>query len=93
MVFHVTGKTGYAVVAGLCVIVLAFVPLYVTTGHLALSGWHEAVASLVSPAFITIVAQNLKQARDDDEREGRDQKVLAYLKEIAEFLEKKDDKT
>lgn len=89
MVIYISGKTGFGIIAGACVIVLAFIPLYITTEHLSSRGWHITITTLAVLALITIVVQNFKQAREDNERDERDREVLSYLKQIAQNIEKK----
>jgi hypothetical protein len=92
LTFHLSSKNVCGVVAGVCVVILAFIPLAVPPDHWIWARWTVAVIVCGMSAVVSLVYQALVQSREDAEREERERerdKTLAGLEKslVAEAVQ------
>ena len=85
---HWTFKNFLNVLIGVCVVVLACIPLFVPAEHLAWLRWQIVTAIAAFLALVTLIIQAAIQSREDNQRERRDTERDKQLTRLQETLEK-----
>jgi hypothetical protein len=88
---HPAIKNSLSVIVGLCVVVLAAIPLTVSAGHLSWLRWQIITWMAVVIALLALCAQAIMQSREDrhrDEREGERDRAIQGIQESVEKLMK-----
>src|ERR1700674_1224844 len=73
---HITLKNSLSFIVGLCVVVLALIPLTVPANHLSWLGWQITVWVAVGIALLALFVQVCLQSRDDAEMRDLLRKIL-----------------
>jgi hypothetical protein len=84
---HWTFKNFLNVLIGVCVVVLACIPLFVPAEHLAWLRWQIVTAIAAFLALVTLIIQAAVQSREDHQRERRDTERDGQIARLQETLE------
>ncbi len=84
--FHLTLKNCLSGVVGVCVVLLAVIPLFVPADHLGWLRWKTAIVALAAGAIVALFFQIAIQSHEDHQREAkekqrdeRDQRLETFL--------------
>src|ERR1035441_389165 len=69
---HLNWKNGLNIVAGVCILGLTSIPLFVPADQLSWIRWKIALVCLTVTALIALLIQSLVQSREDHKQEERE---------------------
>jgi hypothetical protein len=73
--YYITPKNGFSIVVGVCVVLLAVIPLKVPPEHLLWFRWESAVLLLAIVAVGALLYQAHLQSKDDHEQAERNKRI------------------
>jgi membrane protein implicated in regulation of membrane protease activity len=85
---HLTGKNFLTVIAGVCIVFLAVIPLAVPVDHLGCVRWQIAVIALAAIAVVALLWQAFLQSQEDRKRDEREQARDGLLANIQSQVER-----
>ncbi|HEX3987739.1 MAG TPA: hypothetical protein VHX13_14165 [Acidobacteriaceae bacterium] len=81
--YQLTVKNGLSIITGVCVVLLAVIPLKVAPDRLLLLRWEIAIIGLAAVAVISLLYQGHLQSRDDHEQTNRNKRIDESLALLA----------
>lgn len=69
---ELSSKNGLSVMAGVCVVLLAIIPLKVDSANLGWLRWQIAIYVFAALAIFSLIAQAFIQSKEDHQREQRE---------------------
>jgi len=81
---HLNLKNSLSFIVGLCVVVLAYIPLFVPVDHLSWLRWQMAAGMAALVALVALFVQACLQSRDDQKRDRDQEETRDLLKKIVE---------
>jgi hypothetical protein len=88
---HLNWKNGLSIVIGICVILLAVIPLKVDAAHIGWMRWQVGMYGLATIAMVALFLQAAIQSKEDHEREiresARDESLVRIEEQVADLVE------